>query len=149
MRKPQGSAHLRTVFYQPYASAAEPYVTACLLAVGLIRVRQVELTMSLSNTTENNTENDIIGTNSTRFLSISVFGFYTSDTKRVENWIIVTAVIAGAACLCLVIYFCIFCGHKRRTPPLCCKQNPKREDCGVAKLNQDVATDYGTRTLNQ
>ena len=38
MRQPQGSAHLRTVFDQPYASAAKPSVTACLLAVGLIRV---------------------------------------------------------------------------------------------------------------
>ena len=38
MRQPQESAHLRTVFDQPYASAAKPSVTACLLAVGLIRV---------------------------------------------------------------------------------------------------------------
>ena len=38
MRKPQGSAHLRTVFDQPYASAAQPYVTTCLLAVGLTPV---------------------------------------------------------------------------------------------------------------
>ena len=38
MRKPQGSAHLRTVFDQPYVSAAQPYVTTCLLAVGLTPV---------------------------------------------------------------------------------------------------------------
>ena len=41
MRKPQGSAHLRRVFCQPYASAAKPYVTACCLAVGLTRVTKV------------------------------------------------------------------------------------------------------------
>ena len=35
----QGSAHLRMVFYQPNASAAEPYVTACCLAVGFIHVQ--------------------------------------------------------------------------------------------------------------
>ena len=40
MRKPQGSAHLRTVFDQPYVSAAQPYVTACLLAVGLTPVKR-------------------------------------------------------------------------------------------------------------
>ena len=39
MRQPQGSAHLRTVFDQPYVSAAQPYVTACLLAVGLTPVK--------------------------------------------------------------------------------------------------------------
>ena len=41
MRKPQGSAHLRTVFDQPYVSAAQPYVTTCLLAVGLTPVYKV------------------------------------------------------------------------------------------------------------
>ena len=41
MRKPQGSAHLRTVFDQPYVSAAQPYVTACLLAVGLTPVKKL------------------------------------------------------------------------------------------------------------
>ena len=50
MRQPQESAHLRTVFDQPYASAAKPYVTACLLVVGLTRVYRSEVPAYTLNT---------------------------------------------------------------------------------------------------